>query len=139
MASSIFIRQSYAYFKNKKRKSRNFFSSLANRRFLLTEFATVQNKKSSPFGLLLLGTENETRARAARGRFARELCLHPRPLEGVSGVASDESSCQTKKAARLDCFFVLSGKRDSNSRPQPWQGCALPTELFPQICERQNS
>ena len=26
-----------------------------------------------------------------------------------------------------------SGKRDSNSRPQPWQGCALPTELFPQF------
>jgi hypothetical protein len=28
--------------------------------------------------------------------------------------------------------LLLSGKRDSNSRPQPWQGCALPTELFPQ-------
>src|SRR5436309_5009043 len=27
--------------------------------------------------------------------------------------------------------FKWSGKRDSNSRPQPWQGCALPTELFP--------
>ena len=27
---------------------------------------------------------------------------------------------------------LWSGKRDSNSRPQPWQGCALPTELFPQ-------
>ena len=26
-----------------------------------------------------------------------------------------------------------SGKRDSNSRPQPWQGYALPTELFPHI------
>ena len=26
-----------------------------------------------------------------------------------------------------------SGKRDSDPRPQPWQGCALPTELFPQI------
>ena len=26
--------------------------------------------------------------------------------------------------------FSLSEKRDSNSRPQPWQGCALPTELF---------
>ena len=26
---------------------------------------------------------------------------------------------------------LTSGKRDSNSRPQPWQGCALPTELFP--------
>ena len=23
-----------------------------------------------------------------------------------------------------------SGKRDSDPRPQPWQGCALPTELF---------
>ncbi len=28
---------------------------------------------------------------------------------------------------------ALSGKRGSNSRPQPWQGCALPTELFPQL------
>jgi hypothetical protein len=27
--------------------------------------------------------------------------------------------------------FSKSGKRDSNPRPQPWQGCALPTELFP--------
>ena len=26
-----------------------------------------------------------------------------------------------------------SGKRDSNSRPRPWQGRALPTELFPQL------
>ena len=29
-----------------------------------------------------------------------------------------------------------SGKRGSNSRPQPWQGCALPTELFPQISSK---
>ncbi len=28
-------------------------------------------------------------------------------------------------------FIIWSGKRVSNSRPQPWQGCALPTELFP--------
>ena len=27
----------------------------------------------------------------------------------------------------------MSGKRDSDPRPQPWQGCALPTELFPLI------
>ena len=27
--------------------------------------------------------------------------------------------------------LTLSGKRGSNSRPQPWKGCALPTELFP--------
>ena len=29
---------------------------------------------------------------------------------------------------------TLSGKRDSNSRPRPWQGRALPTELFPRCC-----
>src|SRR5258706_13855 len=27
----------------------------------------------------------------------------------------------------------MSGKRDSNSRPRPWQGRALPTELLPLI------
>src|ERR1051326_91704 len=32
-----------------------------------------------------------------------------------------------------------SGKRDSNPRPQPWQGCALPTELFPQKRLRNGS
>ena len=34
----------------------------------------------------------------------------------------------------IDVSIDVSGKRDSNSRPQPWQGCALPTELFPQVC-----
>ena len=28
-----------------------------------------------------------------------------------------------------------SGRRVSNSRPQPWQGCALPTELLPRSLE----
>ena len=32
---------------------------------------------------------------------------------------------------RLRLLKFWSGKRDSNSRPQPWQGYALPTELFP--------
>src|ERR1700743_1488972 len=27
----------------------------------------------------------------------------------------------------------LSGRRGSNPRPQPWQGCALPTELLPRL------
>ena len=30
----------------------------------------------------------------------------------------------------------MSGKRDSDPRPQPWQGCALPTELFPRFLRR---
>ena len=29
--------------------------------------------------------------------------------------------------------FYRSGRRGSNPRPQPWQGCALPTELLPHI------
>ena len=33
----------------------------------------------------------------------------------------------------LNLLRDWSGKRDSNSRPQPWQGCALPTELFPRL------
>jgi hypothetical protein len=33
----------------------------------------------------------------------------------------------------LASFKIWSGKRDSNSRPRPWQGRALPTELFPRI------
>ena len=33
-------------------------------------------------------------------------------------------------------FEKLSGKRDSNPRPQPWQGCALPTELFPHLLRK---
>ena len=42
---------------------------------------------------------------------------------------------KTKKASQelnLRTLLNLSEKRDSNSRPQPWQGCALPTELFSQ-------
>ena len=34
---------------------------------------------------------------------------------------------------RRDAKQVWSGKRDSNSRPPPWQGDALPTELFPHV------
>src|SRR2546429_7964052 len=30
------------------------------------------------------------------------------------------------------------GKRDSNPRPQPWQGCALPTELYPRAAAKSN-
>lgn len=30
-----------------------------------------------------------------------------------------------------DGIGILSGKRDSDPRPRPWQGRALPTELFP--------
>ena len=39
-----------------------------------------------------------------------------------------------KKQPQKGCFW--SGKRDSNSRPRPWQGRALPTELFPPFLQK---
>jgi hypothetical protein len=37
-----------------------------------------------------------------------------------------------KEADEAASFYTLSGRRDSNPRPRPWQGRALPTELLPQ-------
>ena len=51
-------------------------------------------------------------------------CCTCRPLEPAS--PAQRSFLSTPWSRRLE-----SGKRDSNPRPQPWQGCALPTELFP--------
>ena len=34
---------------------------------------------------------------------------------------------------QLSSGWNWSGRRGSNPRPQPWQGCALPTELLPHI------
>ena len=42
--------------------------------------------------------------------------------------------CITTLLSRRRSFpkhALWSGRRVSNSRPQPWQGCALPTELLP--------
>ena len=41
----------------------------------------------------------------------------------------------TEKKSRL-LSGSESGKRDSNPRLQPWQGCALPTELFPHLSNK---
>ncbi len=43
-------------------------------------------------------------------------------------IQNDRRSKQKGKRCFPD---VWSGRRGSNSRPQPWQGCALPTELLP--------
>src|SRR5574344_120769 len=46
------------------------------------------------------------------------------------------STSQENMKKGSDCFpFIWSGKTVSNRRPQPWQGCALPTELFPRFLE----
>ena len=43
---------------------------------------------------------------------------------------ADAAASQTKKGSAAS-LSDWSGRRVSNSRPQPWQGCALPTELLP--------
>src|SRR5450830_379345 len=43
----------------------------------------------------------------------------------------DAAATGEKKEPEGSFFTIWSGRRVSNSRPQPWQGCALPTELLP--------
>ena len=69
--------------------------------------------------------------------------MNPRPPGYEPGELPDCStprrlSCISPSGRLLSSRARLagegqSGKRDSNPRPQPWQGCALPTELFPQL------
>ena len=40
-----------------------------------------------------------------------------------------------QKGPRWAALGLWSGRRGSNPRPQPWQGCALPTEPLPQKVE----
>jgi transposase len=56
-----------------------------------------------------------------------------RPRYGLGGKEGGTLS-QTRKAPSGEGArpaLVWSGRRDSNPRPQPWQGCALPTEPRP--------
>jgi DNA repair ATPase RecN len=47
--------------------------------------------------------------------------------------SSQKSAAQNEKTTHTHCMgrYGRSGTRDSNPRPQPWQGCALPAELVP--------
>ncbi len=50
------------------------------------------------------------------------------------GCPEQDSNLHTSRHAHSAIWAKKkSGKRDSNSRPRPWQGRALPTELFPQF------
>ena len=54
-------------------------------------------------------------ARPKEHRILSPACLPIPPLEHLSFIKDGRK---------------MSGRRDSNPRPQPWQGCALPTELL---------
>ena len=46
---------------------------------------------------------------------------------------AEASGIRSMPETERKAFRRWSGRRDSDSRPQPWQGCALPTELLPQV------
>ena len=72
----------------------------------------------------------------AWAKFLANCYLHPlTPYQGepLGSLVRVIVTFKRKKQPVWTAFLRLSGKRDSNSRPQPWQGCALPTELFPQF------
>ena len=70
------------------------------------------------------------------GRRSAEDPCGAHSAAGLRRKHRDRAAVQQKRSLEKD---LLSGKRDSDPRPQPWQGCALPTELFPQYspqCKR---
>ena len=100
------------------------------------------------FKFLFFGAENETRTRDPDlGKvvlyqlsyfrvlpFVLRVGLEPTRPCG-QGILSPSCLPFHHQSLSLSDLGDLSGKRDSNSRPRPWQGRALPTELFPHLSE----
>ena len=78
-----------------------------------------------------IGARDGGRTRTARGREILSLLCLPISPPGLQIDYID--SPIRKRESEIAFPFDWSGRRVSNSRPQPWQGCALPTELLPQI------
>ena len=77
----------------------------------------------------------ENRAKLYPGRE-----LNPYFRFGKQDFKSCASTCSATRVYRkekipsaCDGWNFLSGRRGSNPRPQPWQGCALPAELLPHL------
>ena len=67
-------------------------------------------------------------------RFVTAPCfLHWKKSVNLQAIACYLFDCSNRKGQhfRSAALLMWSGRRVSNSRPQPWQGCALPTELLP--------
>ena len=83
--------------------------------------------------------ERKTGLPSALSRFGYFVGVPTPPVSGTPPRSSNRpafggqfsTSCGSKEKATLRSPFLLSGRRVSNPRPQPWQGCALPTELLP--------
>ena len=80
---------------------------------------------------------DDRRTKGSRHTLCRERDSNPHSHYWPRDFKSLVSTNSTIAAAFAFENYIkrccVSGKRDSNPRPQPWQGCALPTELLPHI------
>src|SRR5436190_24193745 len=60
------------------------------------------------------------------------LLRYPCACGNLQEAGNDKADCKAG-FERPRMGQIWSGKRGSNSRPIPWQGIALPTELFPHV------
>ena len=102
-------------------------------------FTSAQPQLAGPFA------EKEEQGSGATAAFLRQMHLpKAKKTPEQSGLCSDvveatpgiepgnEDFADPCLTAWL-CRRRWSGRRGSNPPPQPWQGCALPNELLPQI------
>ena len=105
----------------------------------LADCSSVEMKKGSmPLPLLLkTGAGDESRTRDLNlGKVALYQLSYSRRFWRREA----ESNRRKRICNPVHSHFAIapswSGRRVSNSRPQPWQGCALPTELLPHLRSR---
>ncbi len=95
-----------------------------------TDFATRAGRIASCDGVWRRGSESNRRPRLCRP-------LHDHSATPPGGAGADCAGPQSKRGkTAVFPLGIWSGRRVSNSRPQPWQGCALPTELLPHASPR---
>jgi hypothetical protein len=120
------------------RKAADFKSdvstSFTTRAMWVNALTITQTKTASTTKLPRL--PDEMWRRVPESNWTGRICnpLHNRFANAPLSPTSDRCDRRSKKREALASLFQnWSGKRVSNSRPQPWQGCALPTELFPRF------
>src|SRR5450830_66470 len=86
-----------------------------------------------PFADLDAAAQTENAGTGDRTRMSlRTQDFKSRASASFATPAHSSILTQTGSFRSPSVTAIQSGRRDSNPRPQPWQGCALPTELLPQ-------
>src|SRR5690606_19160702 len=78
--------------------------------------------------------DNEARAAEISKRTHEKAAIHCHTMDcGREVPPGIEPGMEVLQTSALPLGYgTVSGQPGSNRRPQPWQGCALPTELCPQ-------